>query len=126
MRTGTARALRLNVDATSSGNRLVLGVYADSNGEPGRLLGSGTLDAPTAGAWNNVPLATGVSLTSGNRYWIAVLNPRGATGTLVWRDRVGRGGASRTAASATLSALPATWTTGQRGKDGPVSAAAVG
>ena len=41
-RTGTASALRLYVDAGNSGNRLVLGVYADSGGEPGRLLGSGS------------------------------------------------------------------------------------
>ena len=125
-RTGTASALRLYVDAGNGGNRLVLGVYADSGGEPGRLLGSGALDTPAADAWNRVALAGGVSLTSGTRYWIAVLNPRGATGTLVWSDRAGRGGASRTASSTALSALPATWSSGTRGKDGPVSAAAVG
>ena len=113
-RTGTASALRLNVDtdqrrrtgSCSASTRTAAGSQAGCSAQ-------GRSTRPTAGAWNSVPLAAGVSLTSGNRYWIAVLNPRGATGTLVWRDRAGRGGASRTAASATLSALPATWSTGR-------------
>jgi hypothetical protein len=60
------------------------------------------------------------SVTAGATYWIAILSPSGA-GTIQFRDKSG-GGASETSSSSTLTALPATWTTGARYTDGPLSA----
>src|SRR5205085_3153293 len=98
---------------------LVAGLYADSGGHPGPLLGQGTLSAPTAGAWNDVSLA-GAPVTAGSAYWIALLAP---TGTLGFRDRCcGGGSAAETSAQKPLSSLPSSWSTGSTYKDGPVSA----
>jgi hypothetical protein len=119
-RSGNASALRLYVDSASRASKLVLGLYADAGGEPGALLGTGTLAAPTPGAWNTVALSA--SLTAGSNYWFALLNPADSTGNLLWRDRAGGGGGlERTSLSAALAALPASWATGGRYTDGPVS-----
>ena len=65
---------------------------------------------------------SGVSLTAGTAYWVSILNPTSATGTLRWLDRAGgTGGAEQTSASQSLDALPATWATGVSWSDGPIS-----
>ena len=116
-----------DLDGTSRASRVILGLYTDSGGEPGTLLGSGALAAPAAGAWNTVNLATGVPIVNGTAYWIGLLNPSDSTGVLSWRDHAGgSGGAERTSQSSTLSALPATWATGNNYSDGPLSASAWG
>src|SRR5206468_4128326 len=96
---------------------LVAGLYADSGGQPGALLGQGILNAPAAGAWDVVPMP-GVSVTAGTPYWVALL---GASGTLAFRDRCcGSGTSSNVVGSQkTLTTLPATWAgTGKTYKDG--------
>ena len=52
-----ATSLRLYLDASSRASKVVLGLYADAGGEPGALLGSATITAPAAGAWNTATLA---------------------------------------------------------------------
>jgi hypothetical protein len=74
--------------------------------------------APVAGAWGNVTVPA-TAVTAGTRYWIAVLAPSGA-GIFRFRDR-GTGGIAETSAQTTLASLHATWTTGQRYTDGPLS-----
>ncbi|WP_084286119.1 PQQ-dependent sugar dehydrogenase [Solirubrobacter soli] len=126
-RTGPARSLRLYLDASSRASKVVLGLYADAGGEAGALLGTGTIAAPTAGAWNSAALNAPVNLVNGTAYWFALLNPADSTGQLAWRDRAGgSGGLERTSAGTTLTALPATWAIGGRYSDGPVSGAAYG
>src|SRR5579862_1825046 len=115
---GTAQTITVYVDTTSTATSLTAGLYADAGGHPGALLGQGTITSPAKGAWDDVPIA-GASVTAGATYWIAVLSPAGA-GTLQFRDK--SGGASETSSSSSLSALPATWTTGTRYTDGPLSA----
>jgi hypothetical protein len=116
---GNLATLTVYVDAGSSASRLVAGVYANASGHPGALLTQGTLNAPTAGAWNDIPV-TSVPITSGTTYWIALLGP---TGTLKFRDRCcGKGTAAETASGTGLTSLPGTWTTGSSFKDGPFSA----
>ncbi|MGZ4411105.1 MAG: galactose oxidase-like domain-containing protein [Gaiellaceae bacterium] len=116
---GTLAKLTVYVDTGSTATSLVAGIYADSAGHPGPLLGQGTLNAPTAGAWNDVAL-NGVPVIAGTPYWIALLGP---SGTLKFRDRCcGGGTAAETNLQTSLSALPATWTTGGAYKDGPFSA----
>jgi glucose/arabinose dehydrogenase/PKD repeat protein len=125
--TGSATKLRLYVDATSTATRLGLGLYADSGGEVGALLGQGTTTTVTPGAWNEVVLPASISITQGTAYWIGLLNPSAGTGVLTWRDNAGgSGGAEQTSAGSTLATLPATWATGGRFTDGPASAYVLG
>lgn len=124
---GSATKLRLYVDATSTATQLGLGLYADAGGEVGPLLRQGSTTTVTPGAWNEVTLSSPVALTKGEAYWIGVLNPAGGSGILRWRDHAGgSGGAEQTSASSTLASLPATWTTGGRYTDGPLSAYVLG
>ncbi len=117
--TGSVANLSVYVDTPSKATALVAGLYADKSGHPGALLGQGMLNAPTAGAWNAVSM-TGVPVTAGTTYWIALLSPNG---TLAFRDRCcGGGSAAETNSQTTLKTLPATWTTGQGYKDGPFAA----
>jgi hypothetical protein len=120
---GTVSSLSVYLDSSSVATKLTAGLYADSGGHPGALLGQATLSAPAAGAWNSVPLASGVPVTSGTAYWIAVLSPSGG-GTIRFRDKCcnGKGTAAEVSSQTTLSTLPATWTTGGTSKDGPMSA----
>ena len=119
--TGTLGKLTLYVDASSSATRIVAGVYADNSNSPGALLAQGSISTIANGAWNDLPLPGG-SVTSGVKYWIAILAP---SGTLKYRDRCcgGRGTIpSVTHAVTGLSSLPATWSVGARYTDGPLSA----
>src|SRR5262249_50872049 len=68
-----------------------------------------TITTPRAEAWNAVSLPP-VNLTAGQQYWIAVMAPAGDA-LVYFRDQTD-GGLSRGSASATLTALPATWATG--------------
>ncbi len=96
-RGGPATPLRLYVDGASTASKLTLGLYADTGGEAGALLASATKTNPTAGAWNTVALPSAVNLVAGTHYWLGLLNPSDATGTLRWRDRAGgSGGLERT------------------------------
>jgi hypothetical protein len=120
--TGSVTRLRLFVDTGSVGNA-VIGIYSNSaTGHPGTLITSGTITAPTIGAFNETVPAGAV--TAGQSYWIAVLGP---SGTLHFRDRGAVGaGSSETSLQTTLTALPATWTTGATFADGFLSATGLG
>ena len=119
--TGTVATLSVYVDAPSRATALTAGLYTDNAGHPGALLGQGTLNGPTPGAWNVVSMPA-ITVTSGSRYWIALLSPTGG-GTLGFRDRCcGNGTASETSSQSSLTALPAAWSTGRTFRDGPLSA----
>ena len=123
--TGTMTKISVYVDAASTATTLTAGLYADNNGNPGTLLAQGTLSSLTAGAWNDVAV-TASAVSSGTKYWIALLSPNGA-GTLRFRDRCcGGGSAAETSAQTTLSTLPATWAVGSHYSDGPASVYAAG
>ena len=107
--TGTATKLYIYVDAQNTTSQLVVGLYSDVSGQPHTLLGQGTISAPTVGAWNSVSIP-GASVTSGTKYWLAVLGAAG-TGSPWFRDN--SSGTSSVGSSQTnLTTLPATWTTG--------------
>ena len=96
----------------------MVGVYTDSGGSPAQLLGFATINSPTAGAWNSAPLT--VTVTSGQLYWLAILQPANAAGTLGFRD--GGSGTSVSSAQANLTALPAAYAAGATWTSGRMSA----
>jgi glucose/arabinose dehydrogenase len=123
---GPALALRLYLDASSEADRMVMGIYSEAGGDASALLGTGTLSSLAPG-WNEVRLQSPVQLVAGRRYWIALLNPRGSAGKLVWHDRAGAADYERTSQSKQLDALPPVWATNFLYTDGgPLSAIAVG
>ena len=80
--TGTLNELDIYLDPADSSSKLLIGIYADSAGAPsGAPLAQGTISTPTPGAWNTV---TGLSaaISNGVAYWLCVLFPGTATGTL--------------------------------------------
>ena len=120
-------SIALRVAPTSTATAVVLGLYADSGGQPTTLLASGRLDNPQAGAWNEVTINNGRRSPPGRRTGSALLNPTDATGVLRWRDRAGRQRRPRAdEPSRTLAALPATWARGATWSDGPLSAYVMG
>ena len=83
-------------------------------GTPEKLLASGKLASPTAGAWNNVPILS-TAIAAGQSYWIALL---GTGGVLNLQDECcGAQGSqpSETSRSQACRACP------QRGRPGPSS-----
>lgn len=118
---GPLSKLNLYLDATSTASSVKVGIYSEVSSKPGALLAQATISSPRAGSWNAVDVSSaGVSLAAGTRYWIAVLAPAGA-GSVQFRA-VNGGGRSETSAQTTLTALPATWTTGAVWTTAPVSA----
>jgi glucose/arabinose dehydrogenase/PKD repeat protein len=120
-------AIRLRLAPNNTANGLVLGLYADTAAQPTTLLASGRVNTPVAGAWNEATIDNGPLITAGTAYWIGLLNPSGSTGELRWHDRAGgAGGAEQGSATPGLTAFPATWLTGPRWSDGPLSAYVLG
>jgi outer membrane protein assembly factor BamB len=115
--TGTTTSMTFYLDATSSATQVAVGVYSDAGGHPGTLLTQASTSAPASGAWNTLSVPS-ASLTLGTNYWIAIL---GSNGTVRFNDK-SRGCSSETSLSTTLTALPATWSTGRTYTDCPISA----
>jgi PT repeat/Regulator of chromosome condensation (RCC1) repeat len=82
--TGVATWLNLYVDASNEATEVIVGVYADQDGQPGELLGSGRLADLVGGDWNSVPIPA-TPIVAGGKYWLSLLGPCGA-GTLRFRD----------------------------------------
>ena len=114
---GKLGSLTIYLDSSSTASKLVVGLYADANGHPGALLGQGSSNALTAGAWNTIAIPQ-VNVTQGTRYWIAILGTQ--SGIAKFRDRKG-GCSSETSSATNLTTLPSSWTTGQIWDDCPVS-----
>jgi hypothetical protein len=109
--TATGQSVQIYLDGKSSASRVIVGVYSDSNDAPSKLLATGTITSPVAGAWNVVGIPP-VAIQSGTDYWIAVMAPEGDGGTLKFRA-ASYGGKSVSTSSTTLTAMPAAWSTGQ-------------
>jgi hypothetical protein len=118
--TGTVGKLSLYLDAASTAATVTVGVYASNSAgtHPSTLLTQGATSALTPGAWNTITIPA-ANVTSGTRYWIALLGT--GSGTIKFRD-VPNGCHSETSASASLTQLPATWATGLSYSDCPLSA----
>ncbi|MET1007718.1 MAG: hypothetical protein ABWX96_19365 [Propionibacteriaceae bacterium] len=113
------------LDATSTATRLIVGVYSDEAGEPGKLLATGRSSELVAGTWNTIPLRSAIDITAGQRYWLALLTPRGA-GTVAFRDLPdGSGGPTRFSAGGDWSGryrgLPDSWVSSRSYRNSPAS-----
>jgi hypothetical protein len=116
---GQMTRLHVYVDSSSAASRVMVGVYSNQNGRPGRLMGQATLSSPMAGSWNYVDVPP-ISVTAGQRCWIAVLGPYGG-GSVSLRDATG-GQTSETSAQQNLAALPTHWSSGASSFSAPLSA----
>lgn len=98
------------LDEKSEADQVIVAVYADDHGEPGRRLAQAR-SAHLVTGWNSIPISH-VDIVSGERYWLALLSPRGS-GVLRFRDRPdGEGGLTRLSDLRWLTArrgLPTTW-----------------
>src|SRR5450755_222922 len=81
---GRMTSLNLYLDSSSAAGRAVVGIYASRNGHPAALLDQATIASVTPGSRNSIPVPS-LSVTAGQRLWIAVLGPKGA-GTIRFRD----------------------------------------
>jgi hypothetical protein len=117
---GSASRAYVFLDGANTASLVTIGVYTDNNNNPGTLLGQANITSPQANAWNSVALS-GVNITAGSKYWIAILAPTTGTGSVYFRD-VATGGLTKVSTQVNLSSLPATWTTGSTWSNAPMSA----
>jgi hypothetical protein len=117
--TGTLTKLGIYLDPNSTAMTVVLGVYSDRGGNPGKLLTHATITTPINGAWNRIAVPA-VAMKAGSVYWLVVLAPSGQ-GTIQFWDS-GNGGPAIVSAQTTLTSLPTTWKSGERYPGSPPSA----
>ena len=115
---GTLSSLSVYVDPSASVSKLSAGIYANNGTHPGALLAQASVNSPTPGAWATLPLSAPV--TAGTTYWIALLGT--GSGNIYFRDRANGSCVAEASSQTTLTTLPATWTSGARYADCPVSA----
>ena len=119
--TGSASVISVYVAWQDKAKTLIAGLYADSNGTPGHLIGFGSLTSPRSGGWDSVTTAP-MSVGPGT-YWLAIL---GGGGAVAFRDR--RAGPCRSEKSfrGGLSQLPSAWRSGGTVTTCPISAYVTG
>lgn len=124
VRDATVSTVHVYLDARNAANTVLIGVYADRNGEPGRLLSTGVIRNAANGEWNSTSIAPLV-LRAGQAYWLALLGPT-HQGTIAFRDQPdGTGGPTRLSAQTRLSAtrgLPHYWRSSTEFANSPASA----
>ncbi len=111
--------IRAWIDGPPQGALILLGVYSDAGDGPGQLLTQGTAFA-AGGQWANVFLNGQPSIQEGQRYWLALLHPvsnQFPPLTIKFRTAPGGLAPSVTSIQRHLTALPQTWTTGERFPD---------
>jgi len=106
---GNVQTLVVYLDSTSTVSQLVAGLYADAGGHPGALLNQGSSTQLVPGAWNTIALPS-TSVIAATPYWIAILGT--GSGAPALRDATGGACASETSLENSLTALPASWTSG--------------
>jgi hypothetical protein len=114
-RTGSSTTISFYVDASSQATGGQLGIYTDSGwNSPGKRLGQASFH-PTPG-WNTVTLS-GTRITSGTKYWLAVL---GTGGQIAFRDQA-TGARSEEYQYHGLTQLPSKWKDGTAWSSGNAS-----
>ena len=115
---GTVARLSVFVGRGSTARKLVVGIYSDAHGRPGRLISSGHVSPVRARAWNTVSI-TARRLLAGRAYWLAVLARGGQL-----RLRYARPGrcSSQTSGQGHLRTLRSAWRAGTSRSRCPISA----
>lgn len=118
---GKVTSIHVYVAARNAAKRLVVGVYANNRGQPGRRIALGSRAHLNAGKWNVVSVRA-VGTAAGHTYWLAFL---GRGGRLSLRARRGQC-RSLISTSAHLRSLPSVWNSSRHTDTCPVSAYAAG
>ena len=118
--TGSIASVMVYVDSRSSARALMVGLYTNDQGHPGRRMTSGALLRPRPGKWNVVNVKR-TTVAGGREYWLALL---GKGGKLRFRDRANC--TSQTYAARGMNSMPATWQHGRRMRGCQLSAFARG
>jgi len=121
--TGTVEELqfRTNTVANTGVTGLSLGVFADSSGKPGEVLGRATVSGePATSSWIR---ATGLStpIVSGTKYWLVALPLGGSTTRLHYNAAVASGGTGNvesTVGGLSTMTAEASWETYNQGPVG--------
>ena len=116
-RTGLVQTLGMYAAPGETASPIVVGMYADANGHPGRLLASATITTPVESEWNTVSTSP-VPVVAGTKYWLAAL---ATEGTLTVLDRHRGAGPAEESGSHSLSGLPESWVSGQVSEHSPAS-----
>jgi hypothetical protein len=117
--TGTASTVTFFADTSNTCPRIVVALYSDRSTHPHQLLTQGSIATPRPG-WNSAPTATTVAITKGVPYWIALLCPFSATGTIKYPDKATGPFATEFHIAKDLETFPATWSSGAfKQPDGP-------
>jgi len=107
---GTTTAASVYVDSGSAATGLVVGLYSDSSGAPGALLGQASLSSPSSGAWNTFSFPS-VSISASTPYWLAIL---GTGGQLKFRDDSTDGSCQSVTSDVTsLTSMPSSFRAGR-------------
>jgi hypothetical protein len=117
-RSGDASSLRVFIPRAGRARFVLVGLYSDARGNPGRLLSSGSIARPKRGAWNAIAMLD-THLAAHHQYWLAIL---GKKGRLSFRARPSGPCASQTSRQQHLAALPQKWSTGTHLGMCPISA----
>ena len=121
----SADTFHLYLDPDNEAKLVIVGVYDDNGGEPGRLLSTGRSRTLVGGEWNSIPLATPVRVEAGEHYWLTLLGPKYYR-PIRFRDLPnGTGEAAKISAQNNLTAycgLPQHWSTGADFTNSPASA----
>jgi hypothetical protein len=115
---GSTSDIEVYVSGGTTATKVSVGLYSDSGGKPGTLLTSGSTSSVNAQTWNDVSVGS-VALTSGGRYWIALL---GVGGQIDYQDTWGGSAASYVDSTSGLTSLPATYVPGNEYNASPASA----
>jgi glucose/arabinose dehydrogenase len=102
---GALHSLRIYLDGRDRAHRILVGLYEDRRGRPGRSLGRATLHHARPGAWNQLRLSS-PTLRARHHYWLVLIAPH-ATLSVRYTSTRCRALLSR---RSHLRALPAAWT----------------
>jgi len=111
--TGNVHSLTVYYDSGDA-IELLVGLYDDAGNHPHNLLAQGSIMSPTVGAWNAASIPS-TAVVAGQTYWIALVTPVGSGTVFSFRYGSGASGNTTTEHStqSNLTALPASWSTGQ-------------
>jgi hypothetical protein len=109
-RPGTAHSISVYVMQSTAAKTLIVRLYADKKGSPGKSLAAASLARPRPGMWNVVSIKS-AAVRAGQRYWVSV---QAKAGMLVLRTRATGSCMSEVSPDGRFRALPASGATAQR------------